>query len=110
MGRRLDQRIFILLLGFISAFISGFESSGEELSLAISKSARLDLEGIAKGLRDGGPEFVPWPAARMNERREQLNTALDELDALLQRSGEDREEGRELLVRARFLRGFRIVL
>ena len=93
MGRRLDQRIFILLLGFISAFISGFEVSGEELSLAISKSARLDLEGIAKGLKDGGSEFVPWPAARMNERREQLDSALDELDALLQRSGEDREEG-----------------
>ena len=29
----------------------------------------------------------------MDERRQQLNTALDELDALLQRSGEDREEG-----------------
>ena len=63
------------------------------ISLAISKSARLDLEGIAKGLHDGGLEFVPWPAARMGERRQQLDEALDDLDALLLRSGEDREVG-----------------
>ena len=88
-----QQRILGLLLGFIGALVSGLEVSGEELSLAISKSVRLDLEGVAKGLKEGESEFVPWPAARLVERREQLSAALDELDGLLQRSGEDREEG-----------------
>ena len=88
-----QQRILGLLLGLIGALVSGIELSGEELSLAISKSVRLDLEGVAKGLKGNETGFVPWPAARLEERREQLNTAFEELDALLQRSGEDREEG-----------------
>ena len=87
------QRVLSLLLVLIGVFVSGLQVSGEELSLAISKSVRLDLEGIAKGLHDGGLEFVPWPAARMSERRQQLDEALDGLDALLLRSGEDREVG-----------------
>ena len=88
-----QQRILGLLLGFIGVLLNGLEATGEELSLAISKSVRLDLEGVSKGLREGESKFVPWPAARLEERREQLDTALEELDALLQRSGEDREEG-----------------
>ena len=88
-----QQRILGLLLGFIGVLVNGLEATGEELSLAISKSVRLDLEGVSKGLKESESKFVPWPAARLEERREQLDTALEELDALLQRSGEDREEG-----------------
>lgn len=93
MRSRLLHRTMTLLLGFIGILILGLPLAGEELKILISKSAREDLQSMAQELRNGGPDFVPWTAATKNDRRQQVETALRELDALLLRSGEDREKG-----------------
>ncbi|MFP6621423.1 MAG: hypothetical protein VB877_18915 [Pirellulaceae bacterium] len=90
---RSRQRILSFLAGCMAVCAAGLQVDGEELSLAISKSARQDLESIAQQLREGSPEFVAWSAETKVERHQQLTAALQDLDALLERSGEDREEG-----------------
>lgn len=71
----------------------GSQAIGEELSLALSKSARQGLEKIAEQLRQGGPDFVAWPASVKTERHQRLHEAMEDLEVLLKRSGEDREQG-----------------
>ena len=90
---RSRQRILSFLMGCMAVCAVGLQVDGEELSLAISKSARQDLESIAQQLRGKSPAFVAWSAETKAERHQQLSAALKDLDALLQRSGEDREEG-----------------
>ncbi|MEC9002946.1 MAG: hypothetical protein VX644_06205 [Planctomycetota bacterium] len=90
---RSRQRILSFLAGCVAVCAVGLQVDGEELSLAISKSARQDLESIAQQLREDSPAFVVWSAETKAERHQELSAALKDLDALLKRSGEDREEG-----------------
>ena len=90
---RSRQRILSFLVGCVAVCAVGLQVDGEELSLAISKSARQDLESIAQQLREASPAFVVWSAETKAERHQQLSAAFKDLDALLKRSGEDREEG-----------------
>ena len=90
---RSRQRILSFLVGCMAVCAAGLQVDGEELSLALSKSARQDLESIAQQLRESSPGFVAWSAETKVERHQQLTAALKDLDALLERSGEDREKG-----------------